>query len=131
MKNLEELDQYHFERSDFTKEVRTIIPDLEDLFEYFNYNGIWKLFDFLMYEDTQDEYYIIHWKSGTMINWYKHLGRTNTCNKDLSIDGFSEFLEMLKSDIDVVVAKNPIKYQKYVEVYKNKKDIMNDKVSSL
>lgn len=131
MKNLEMLDQYHFEKSIFNKEVTYIIPDLLDIFDYYNYKGIWKIYDFIMCKDEDNEYYIIHLESGTMINWYKHLGRTNTCNKDLSIDGFREFLKMLKCDIDIVIAKDPIEYQKYVEVYKNKKDIMNDKVSSL
>ena len=47
-----------------------------------------------------DEYYIIHLASGTVINWYKHLGRTNTCNKSgFTIDDLNEFLIHFKEDI--------------------------------
>ena len=46
-----------------------------------------------------DEYYILHKPSGTMINWYKHMGRTNTCNKDLSLDELRLFLLLLRKEL--------------------------------
>ena len=34
-----------------------------------------------------------------MINWYKHIGRTNTCNKDLSLDELKLFLLLLRKEL--------------------------------
>ena len=34
-----------------------------------------------------------------MINWYKHMGRTNTCNKDLSLDELRLFLLLLRKEL--------------------------------
>ena len=48
-----------------------------------------------------DEFYIIHRESGTMINWYKHLGRTNTCNKEgFTLEDLHELLVLLKEDLE-------------------------------
>ena len=51
-----------------------------------------------MFKD-EDEYYILHKPSGTMINWYKHMGITNTCNKDLSLDELRLFLLLLRKEL--------------------------------
>lgn len=54
---------------------------------------------FLYYIDN--EFYITHLPSGTTINWYKHLGRTNTCNKKgFRITDLKEFLILLKNEMD-------------------------------
>ena len=34
-----------------------------------------------------------------MINWYKHMGRTNTCNKNLSLDELKLFLLLLRKEL--------------------------------
>lgn len=48
----------------------------------------------------EDEFYIIHRDSGTIINWYKHLGRTNTCNKEgFTLADLKELLLLLKEDL--------------------------------
>lgn len=49
-----------------------------------------------------DEVYMLHKPSGTLINWYKigHTGRTNTCNKTLSIEEYEEFASMLLDEIN-------------------------------
>lgn len=50
---------------------------------------------------NSDEYYIIHLESGMMVNWYKHLGRTNTCSqKDRTIDDYYEFFRLFKEELD-------------------------------
>lgn len=50
---------------------------------------------------SEDEYYIIHLESGMMVNWYKHLGRTNTCSqKDRTIDDYYEFFRLFKEELD-------------------------------
>ena len=56
--------------------------------------------DFLLYY-YEDEFYIIDLASGTIINWYKHLGRTNTCNKEgFTLEDLVEFLKLLKESIE-------------------------------
>lgn len=100
-KFLECLKQYFFERSRFVNIFSEIFTD-EELFELEIACGEGvKTESFLLYRD-EDEFYIIHLPSGTIINWYKHLGRTNTCNKDgFSEDELREFLRLLRSELDV------------------------------
>ena len=58
-----------------------------------------------MYKE-EDEFYIIHFRSGIIINWYKHLGRTNTCNKEgVSTDDLIEFLVLLKDNLSESIKK--------------------------
>lgn len=49
-----------------------------------------------------DEFYILHLESGTLINWYKHLGRCNTCNKDLSIEEYKKLANDLYNELKEV-----------------------------
>jgi hypothetical protein len=96
---LEFLPQYHFDRDDFCECFRSIFSDdkLCDLEE--DCQAHRTLSEFILYYD-EDEFYIIHLPSGTMINWYKHLGRTNTCNKEgFTLDDLREFLQLLKDDL--------------------------------
>ena len=97
--NLTTLPQYHFPRHEFCRIWEEIFNDV---------NGMeWdeKIIDgictdnFHSYHDNEDEYYIIHLPSGTMINWYKHFGRTNTCNKNLSLAELKLFFILLKNDM--------------------------------
>lgn len=82
------LPQYHFDRDDMCK--------------VFDEDFIWWLYDHVNESNDEfeisrvsDEYYIIHFSSGTIVNWYKHMGRTNTCNKPLTLDDLREFKKML------------------------------------
>lgn len=87
----EDLPQYHFDRDEmcevFDKEfVEWLWDNMDtssDCFDIFR---------------RDDEFYILHRNSGTLINWYKHMGRTNTCNKDLSIEDLREFKKLLLLD---------------------------------
>lgn len=98
-KFLRELPQYHYDRDVFVnvfKQVFSIneICDLEVACQEHR-----SLANFLLYY-AEDEFYIIHLPSGTMINWYKHLGRCNTCNNEaFSTYDLLEFLVMLKYEI--------------------------------
>ena len=50
-----------------------------------------------------------------MINWYKHMGRTNTCNKDLSLDELRLFLLLLKKELveeKIITPDEPFKETK-------------------
>ena len=91
--NLYELPQYPIERELFEKLFIGIdkrlfwegINEAEtDTFRYWKYG---------------DEFYILHKDSGTLINWYKHLGRCNTCNKKLSIDEYKKFVSDFEEDL--------------------------------
>lgn len=93
------LPQYHFERDDFCKVFA-------EVFAYDEYVDIGvecgtnrHLEEFSLFR-VEDEFYILHRNSGILINWYKHMGRTNTCNKpDFTLDDFREFLTKLREDL--------------------------------
>lgn len=93
------LPQYHFERSMFTAAFTSVLgPDLCDkIQEMCITDASTTDFKFIMQDD---EYYVIHLPSGTIINWYKHLGRTNTCNKPgFGLDDLQEMLLLLKQEL--------------------------------
>lgn len=99
-KYLETLPQYHFEREAFTNEFYKVFGDTDGIFDVIVACQEHRVTDefFLLYGD--DEFYIMHRQSGTMINWYKHLGRTNTCNKEgFTLEDLHEFLVLLKEDM--------------------------------
>ena len=83
-----ELPQYHFDRD----HMCSIFDG--DFMDWF-WNHIESINDEFQLTRRGDEFYIIHFESGTIINWYKHMGRTNTCNKDLSLDDLREFKKIL------------------------------------
>ena len=83
-----DLPQYHFDRNDMCE-----IFDGEFM-DWFWDNLERRNDDFLITR-SDDEFFIIHLKSGTIVNWYKHMGRTNTCNKALTLDDLREFKKML------------------------------------
>ena len=84
----ETLPQYHFERSDMC-----------EIFDWKFEDWLWEhkeeCNDEFLFTSRGDELYIIHFPSGTIVNWYKHMGRTNTCNKNLTLDDLREFKKML------------------------------------
>lgn len=101
-KFLQTLPQYHFERDDFRKVFYDVFGSTDNIFDLEVACQGQRITDefFLLYGD--DEFYIVHRDSGTMINWYKHLGRTNTCNKEgFTLEDLREFLELLKEDMEV------------------------------
>lgn len=98
-KYLETLPQYHFDRDDFCKVFGEVFTDDEviDIDVMCGYPQNTE--NFLLYR-WEDEFYIIHRDSGTIINWYKHLGRTNTCNKEgFTLADLKELLLLLKEDL--------------------------------
>jgi hypothetical protein len=99
-RNLECNHQYHFTRDEMTKVFEEVFP-LNS--KEWNWDNVW----YCDFKDTdsfhsfrdEDEFYILHKPSGTMINWYKHMGRSNTCNKDLSLDELKLFLLLLRTEL--------------------------------
>lgn len=101
-KYLETLPQYHFDRDDFCKVFGEVFTDDEiiDIDVMCGYPQNTE--NFLLYR-WEDEFYIIHRDSGTIINWYKHLGRTSTCNKEgFTLADLKELLLLLKEDLKEV-----------------------------
>ena len=96
---LQELPQYHFDRDAFVESFKKVFST-DEIFELeVACQEHRALSDFHLYY-AEDEFYIIHLQSGTIINWYKHLGRTNTCNKEgFGLDDLQELLEALKEDM--------------------------------
>ena len=92
--NIDRDDFIHVFSSVFYK---TLIDEpyfIEDLCESNVFVGDFHLF----YNEA--EYYILHLKSGILINWYKHLGRANFINaKGFTLDDFRSLLIMLECDI--------------------------------
>ena len=84
----QDLPQYHFDRSDMCE-----ILDVD--FMWWFWDHLEERTDEFLLTRSDDEFYIIHFTSGTIINWYKHMGRTNTCNKNLTLDDLREFKKML------------------------------------
>lgn len=96
---LKDLDQYYFERDEFCRVFNEVftpeqITDIEVTCQ-----GNTHLDDFSLFHNS-DEFYILHRNSGIMINYYKHLGRTNTCNKpDFTLEDLRHFLMELKTEL--------------------------------
>lgn len=97
--SLQTLPQYHFDRDDFCNVLFDVftIDEFVDIDVECGSNTHLDSFSLMRWED---EFYILHRDSGIMINWYKHAGRTNTCNKpDFTLDDFREFLVELRKDL--------------------------------
>lgn len=48
-----------------------------------------------------EKFYIMHLPSGMTVNWYKHLGRTNTCSQEFRIlEDYYEFFTKFKEELD-------------------------------
>ena len=87
----EYLQDYHFERDDMCE-----VFDV-DFMDWF-WDHIETRSDEFLLTRNDDEFYIIHFRSGTIISWYKHMGRANTCNKNLTLDDLREFKKLLLED---------------------------------
>lgn len=87
----QDLPQYHFDRDEMCKVFDSEFVDW--LWDHIN-----EYSDEFFITKSWDEFYIIHFPSGTIVNWYKHVGRTNTCNKPMTIEDLKEFKKMLLSD---------------------------------
>lgn len=99
-RNLECNHSYHFTRDEMTKVFEEVFPLNSKEWDWYT---VWTCDfgdtnSFHAFKDG-DEFYILHKPSGTMINWYKHMGRTNTCNKDLSLDELKLFLLLLRNEL--------------------------------
>ena len=93
------LPDYHFDRDEMTKAFFEVFSTDEytDICVECGFNRHLESFSLFR---CDDEFYILHRPSGIMINWYKHMGRTNTCNRpDFTLDALREFLQKLREDL--------------------------------
>ena len=94
MKNLLPMKQYPIERDIFCN----IFGKIDEEFYDELYDVTTWSFKCWRYDD---EFYILHLDSGTLINWYKHLGRINMTNdKTLTLDELHQELLKLKEDLE-------------------------------
>lgn len=81
---LSDMIQYPIERETFCEIFKDIDWFGEDV-ETDNFK-LWRKWD---------DFYILHIPSGTLITWYKHLGRCLECNKNLTTEDYKTFASML------------------------------------
>lgn len=97
---VQEMPQYHFDRAMFTQTFGKVFTD-DQLMDIDVTCSMGVHHDEFSLFRVDDEFYILHRKSGVMINWYKHLGRTNTCNREnFSLDDLEAFLTRLKGELE-------------------------------
>lgn len=113
------LPDYHFDREQMTKvffEVFTV-DEYTDICVECGCNRHLDEFSLLRHDD---EFYILHRPSGIMINWYKHMGRTNTCNRsDFTLDDLREFLQKLRDDLvwERIIKDEALRRKMYSQFY--------------
>lgn len=113
------LPQYHFDRSDFCKVFEEVFT-LDEIIDIDVECGCQRHLGEFSLLRWEDEFYILHRSSGIMINWYKHYGRTNTCNKpDFTLDDLREFLIELRKDLvwEGVIKDEALRKKIYDEFY--------------
>lgn len=95
---LGELPQYHIDRDVLCKIVEETVgyDRLIDSFDSAAFTG-----ENFTWFRKDDEFYIVHMDSGMMINWYKHLGRTNTCSQSgRTVNDYYTFFKLFKDELD-------------------------------
>ena len=95
---LEDLPQYHIDRDVMCKIVAETVG-YERLMDAFDHGTV--ICDSFAWFRNRDEFYIIHLDSGMMVNWYKHLGRTNTCSQaNRTVEDYRTFFTLFKEELD-------------------------------
>lgn len=96
---MKEMKHYYFDRDEFCRAVKSVM-DIETLYDVtMSYGEFNQTYDFVWF-NYDSEYYIVHKPSGMIINWYKHLGRTNACNQEgKTLEDVKEFFKLFNEDI--------------------------------
>lgn len=95
---LESLPQYHIDRDKLCEIAKETIG-YDRLIDAFCYGPV--VCDEFAWFTNNDEFYIIHLDSGMMVNWYKHLGRTNACSQiNRTVEDYYEFFKFFKEELD-------------------------------
>ena len=94
--DLDNTRQYYFKRDLFCEYFNKYAPSFIKIM--WDMGCDFQTTNFKMFR-IDDEIYLLHIDTGIILNWYKHLGRTNTCNRDIDTEVFKELLELLENDI--------------------------------
>lgn len=98
---LEELKEYFFDRDTFTNTFFSICEKWYD--EILSKCEVITSTDDFILEWREETYTFVHKPSGTVISFYKHVGRCNTCNKPyFSVNDLRRFWELLLIDLDYI-----------------------------
>ena len=96
---LTDMKQYFWDRDVFVKTVESEM-NIETLMDAVQSYGEFNQSYYFAWFQDEGEYYIVHKPSGMMVNWYKHLGRTNTCDQDYrTIDDLRWFFRLFNEDV--------------------------------
>lgn len=91
-----------FDRKIFTNIFNEYIQKDDKVFEAFEnaVNNAETVGDFKLWMEDE-EVYIHHVPSGTIIGWYKlyHIGRANFCNKYLFLNTYRDFFQLLRNQL--------------------------------
>ena len=98
MSNLSCMKQYPISRDLFCEIFIRLYRIMEDEYGLENFTS--DNFKFWWWEDT---YYLLHLSSGTLITWYKHLGRCLEVNKDLYLNEYKYLSKLLYEDLKHLV----------------------------
>lgn len=98
------MKEYAFDRDVLTKLFSTIVTSSDKALERIEdvMCGNHDVGDFRIWRDEDEEFYILHVPSGTIIGWYKfyHYGRCNFCNKpDMAADDLRDFFMLLRNQL--------------------------------
>ena len=97
-----QLKKYHFDRDVFCNTFMKFVTDKELTKILSKHSFVTSNF---IFKRVGDEFYIIHMRNGIIINWYKDLGRNNTCNISDFTEAnlkcfFNMFTDEWKNEID-------------------------------
>jgi len=102
---LQPMKHYAFDRDQLTKLFNDHIASNEKAFETLE-DAIagtddHEVGDFRCWKDSDEEFYILHVPSGTIVGWYKfyHFGRCNFTNRDMSIEDLKDFFVLLRNQL--------------------------------
>ncbi len=102
---LQPMKQHAFDRDQLTKLFNDHIASNEKAFETLE-DAIagtddHEVGDFRCWKDSNEEFYILHVPSGTIVGWYKfyHFGRCNFTNRDMTLDDLKDFFVLLRNQL--------------------------------
>lgn len=103
---LQSMKHHAFDRDQLTKLFNDYIASNEKAFETLE-DAIagtddHEVGDFRCWKDSDEEFYILHVPSGTIVGWYKfyHYGRDNFTNRDdMSIEDLKDFFVLLRNQL--------------------------------
>ena len=102
---LQSMKHHAFDRDQLTKLFNDYIASNDKAFETLE-DAIagtddHEVGDFRCWKDSDEEFYILHVPSGTIVGWYKfyHFGRDNFTNRDMTIDDLKDFFVLLRNQL--------------------------------